>query len=286
MVKLSTHHLVTYVALALALVLAFYFYKSTRYLESGLLKEQERGEALQKKWKIFGQLSTIDSLLFVGEYTAALDQYESLKLEKDLGMALEARIRFAKELLNGRKGEDALSDTIKNPSNNNLADRATPQEVRQYDSLQFALAKAKVQVENLKQQVKDNNRGEYLVFATSKGDKIHYVGEVRNKKANGYGIALFETGSRYEGFWKDNQRHGKSAFYWPDGDRYVGDYEDDRRSGYGTYYWSNGEKYIGQWKNDQRNGKGTFYGKEGEIVAQGFWKNDKLDKVQKEPNRQ
>ncbi|MEL6306466.1 MAG: response regulator, partial [Bacteroidota bacterium] len=31
------------------------------------------------------------------------------------------------------------------------------------------------------------------------------------------GVALLSTGSRYEGQWKNNQRHGQGTFYWPDG---------------------------------------------------------------------
>ena len=133
-----------------------------------------------------------------------------------------------------------------------------------------------MQLKSIKQQMITKNFGEYITFKSSKGNRLHYVGQVKNKKANGYGIAILDSGSRYEGDWKDNKRHGEGVFYWIDGQHYEGSYVDDLRSGKGTYYWINGEKYVGQWENDMRNGSGTFYGKDGNILTKGVWENDEL----------
>ena len=149
-------------------------------------------------------------------------------------------------------------------------------ELNSYDSLNFIIEKKQVQLNALRAQLERKSFGEYLRFKSKKNNQMHYVGQVKNKKANGIGIALLDTGSRYEGEWKDNERHGQGTFYWADGERYEGSYSNDKRSGLGTYYWPNGEKYVGQWAEDKRNGAGTFYGSDGEVVTKGIWKNDKL----------
>lgn len=271
------------VALALASGLAIYFFFQGQQMEMALEKTQAKLRAADSI-RPYQSLSLIDSLLFEGKYTEALQAYEAqLNDSNSLDANLEQRIKYTRKLLYQQRQLTQKIDSTDTVAQDTLmvARTATPEELRQYDSLQFALAKSKVQVQNLKRQLQQKALGEYLVFNTRKGNKVHYVGEVKNEKANGEGIALFETGSRYEGMWKNNMRHGKGTFYWPDGEYYIGEYSEDQRSGKGTYYWANGEKFTGQWADDQRNGKGTFYGKEGEIIAQGTWKDDELVNVEK-----
>jgi len=138
----------------------------------------------------------------------------------------------------------------------------------------------------MRNKLRNKAIGEYLTFSNTKGSQMHYVGQVKNGKANGFGVALLNTGSRYQGAWRNNQRHGDGSFYWADGQYYIGSYSNDLRNGQGTYYWPNGEKYVGQWKDDKRNGEGVFYGKDGAIITSGIWKNDKLaDKNQARKSR-
>jgi hypothetical protein len=113
-----------------------------------------------------------------------------------------------------------------------------------------------------------------LDLVSSKGVKFQYIGQVKNGSANGFGIGLFESGSVYKGFWKDNMRHGKGVFTWKDGERYEGNYLQDKREGEGDYYWKNGEFYKGQWREDKRNGVGKLYKKSGKIKKEGFWVDD------------
>ena len=144
-----------------------------------------------------------------------------------------------------------------------------------------SLNEAESKIRTLKNRLKKTSENEYLTFKTSKGTSLHYVGQIKKNKANGFGIALLETGSRYEGNWKDNMRHGEGKFYWDDGEHYEGSYVNDKRQGKGTYFWKNGEKYVGEWKEDRRNGVGKFYSKKGKIKASGVWENDKLVKEDK-----
>ena len=158
----------------------------------------------------------------------------------------------------------------------NLLALIPSEDPRKVDSVLFVLKKSRMKIQNLQRQLEQKAAGEYLTFQSSKGSKVHYVGQVKNNKAHGEGLALLETGSRYEGDWKENQRHGEGAFYWPDGEYYIGEYKNDKREGRGTYYWPNGEKYVGEWADDKRNGKGSFYNEEGEIITSGIWQNDEL----------
>jgi hypothetical protein len=122
-----------------------------------------------------------------------------------------------------------------------------------------------------------------LNFFNPKGKNVNYYGEVKDEKANGYGIGIFDSKGVYEGQWKNNERHGKGKYTWVNGDKYEGDFNDDLRHGYGIYLFSTGEKYVGNWKNDLRNGKGTFYSKEGKVLLDGTWTNDKFNRNAEEP---
>lgn len=113
-----------------------------------------------------------------------------------------------------------------------------------------------------------------LNLISSKGKKIQYIGQMDGKLATGFGIGIFETGSIYKGYWKNNMREGNGIFTWKDDEHYEGQFVADNREGYGVYYWKNGEVYKGNWKHDQRDGKGILYGKNGKIKEEGVWKND------------
>jgi len=221
-----------------------------------------------------------DTLLVEGDYANALKVYDNQPTEINddtfsgtaLRMAIAQRLLDMEQDLAQKQQHLISSDTTALSENETLAALGN----NQLDSLNFALEKAKVQLSGLRKQLQSKSFGQYLSFTNDKGSQLHYVGSVKNGKANGYGVALLNTGSRYLGFWKDNQRHGEGTFYWNDGEYYQGQYKDDKRNGQGTYYWPNGEKYVGQWKEDKRSGKGAFYSKEGKLMAKGIWEGDKM----------
>ena len=264
--------------------IALYFFVRTQVLQNELKATQTTVVEQTKKEELLASLQDIDDMLLQGQYQQALEAYENQFASADSTAApiIEKRIQLARSLMamqqriyeNNRSTDDTV--TVDSTA---IAMISTPDEIRKFDSLQFAIEKIKVQLDNAQQQLKQKAFGEYLTFTNSKGNTIYYVGEVRNKMANGKGVALYSTGSRYQGSWKDNQRHGYGTFYWPDGERYDGDYVNDRREGVGTYFWPNGEKFAGGWKNDRRSGKGAFYSEDGEIMASGIWKGDELVEV-------
>ncbi|UII76302.1 hypothetical protein LV716_00470 [Flagellimonas sp. HMM57] len=265
----------------MVLIATYGFFKITS-LKKQLKTSEDKASGMFKKVSEYDELLRIDSLLVLGEYDSAINAYTSQLSDKDVEEAsgIQLRIDIAKKLSNLNRSQQFseldLTEKDSLDSIQNVRISSIPREIKQYDSLNFVLEKTKVELVGIKRQLQRKSFGEYITFTNKKGSQFHYVGEVKNNKANGYGIALLNTGSRYEGEWKDNQRHGEGNFYWADGEHYSGNYINDQRTGYGTYYWPNGEKYTGQWKDDKRNGEGVFYGADNQVVTQGIWKNDKL----------
>ena len=189
-------------------VLAFYFWSNARTLKQQLEANHKRTEKLSSSLAVHEALLQGDSLVIRGNYNDALQSYsesQEPKTEND-GAAVEMRMAFAKTFLalQSQKNEiDSnhidVSDTIPEVTLEPSAD-----EINKIDSLGFALNKMQAKIARLQKQLRKKANGQYLTFTTSKGSVVHYVGEVKNKKANGMGVALLSTGSRYEGQWKDN----------------------------------------------------------------------------------
>ena len=282
----NSRPLLTYGLVLVFGAMALYFWSNSRALKQQLKANQATTQKLSARLAMHEALLHGDSLVIRGNYNEALQTYgkeQEPETESD-GAAIEMRMAFAKSFL-------ALQTQKRELDSNPVAELDTlptvtkefsPREINTIDSLTFAVEKMRAQVSRLQKQVRNKATGQYLTFTTSKGSVVHYVGEVKDKKANGLGVALLSTGSRYEGQWKNNQRHGQGTFYWPDGQSYEGTYSNDKRDGQGTYYWPNGEKYVGHWKADERFGEGIFHGKKGDIVASGIWEDDQLVE---EPNR-
>lgn len=259
-------------------------------------KFQDRAQAAEEKQVLAStrlqeveKLLMLDSLLLLNDYAAAQELFDRYLLDS-LHDHMLVNLSFRQEALKSIMLTESSSfaaesrDSLLQVDTLTVQRAALPKEVRQYDSLYFALAKAKAKVAALEALIQSKSYGEHLVFKSSKGVDVHYVGRVAKGMANGKGMALLSTGSRYEGQWKDNKRHGFGTFYWADGEHYVGEYVNDKRQGTGTYFWPNGEKYVGQWKNDKRSGKGVFYGKDDKVIANGVWLEDELTQVAKSKN--
>ncbi|TMM57301.1 hypothetical protein FEE95_12510 [Maribacter algarum] len=273
--------------LGITTVAAVFFFYKTKSLKLQLNQIEEQQSNLTEELHDYEELVHIDSMLLKGDYDTALSSYnETLKIHHENKMGIPVRIALAEKLLHVEAaGNKAKKEIEKDTDSLAISLIATSQEIRKMDSLNFTLEKTKVQLARLRGLLKKKSFGEYLQFKSLKGNQMHYVGEVKNGKANGYGIALLDTGSRYEGEWKNNRRHGEGTFYWSDGQYYVGTYNSDKRNGFGTYYWPNGEKYEGEWQDDKRSGEGQFFGTDGAIVTGGQWQDDKLVEATKRGSR-
>lgn len=67
----------------------------------------------------------------------------------------------------------------------------------------------------------------------------------------GKGIQLWKDGSKYEGYWKNDQANGYGRLIHADGDCYFGEWLNDKAHGRGTYEHMDGANYIGDWKEDK-----------------------------------
>lgn len=279
--KISTRSLLVLLVLVSTATTLFFGFRAHQ-LQTKLKSTEAAKLQVEEKIAMQEQLRDIDSVLICGGYQEALSAYEAKSTEVGIteDASIEMRVALVKELLR-LQYENRMAGLREAESGGNDSVHMLPKELAfevqsRADSLSFALEKARVQLQCLRRQLAEKSFGEYLTFTNNKGSRMHYVGQVKHGKANGYGVALLNTGSRYVGEWKDSRRHGEGTYYWPDGEYYQGTFKDDKRNGEGTYYWPNGEKYVGHWKDNQRSGEGIFYGKDGKVIADGIWKDDKL----------
>lgn len=269
----------------IAMILAGYFMVQSIKMKREVDRQYEMIDDLQHQLTWQDSILVIDQMFLQGRNAEALTSYNQLADQNPwLKEALNGRIKMLNRVMSLERQASSLSDSLQDdllPEDTiQMAEVTGPEEIRGYDSLLYALEKAKVELSYLRTQLQEKSFGTYLTFSSKKGTTMHYVGEVRNDMANGRGIALLSTGSRYVGEWKDNMRHGQGSFYWPDGEHYEGTYRNDRRTGKGTYIWPSGEKFVGEWQDDERNGEGVFYGPEGDVVARGTWVDDELIEVE------
>lgn len=68
----------------------------------------------------------------------------------------------------------------------------------------------------------------------------------------------YQEGGTYDGFTKDNKRHGNGTMVYPNGDTYVGEWKEDKREGQGTLTAKDGTEYSGEWSDDKRHGNGAI----------------------------
>jgi len=283
MKHMKTKLSVVYLALLIAVSGTLFFGLKSKSQQEKLVQAELMQDEMSQKLMEYERLSQIDSLLLEGDYDSAIQSYHtSLDAQKENKMGIPLRIALAEKLLHDNDWQKSSQNNTENVVDTvAIQNMVSGDEIRKFDSINFTLEKTRVQLARIKKQLKNKSLGAYLKFKSKKGNQMHYVGQVKNGQANGFGIALLDTGSRYEGQWKNNQREGEGTFYWPDGEYYIGAYSNDKRSGFGTYYWPNGEKYAGEWKEDKRSGSGQFFGSDGDVVAGGEWNDDELIEVNK-----
>ena len=80
----------------------------------------------------------------------------------------------------------------------------------------------------------------------------------------------FTGGVKYEGEWKDGEKHGQGTTTYSDGSEYVGGWKNDKKHGQGQYNWSDGGKTVGIFREGE-NWTTKRYDKNGNIL----WKRVK-----------
>lgn len=70
---------------------------------------------------------------------------------------------------------------------------------------------------------------------------------------------IYPDGSRYEGDWKNDLKHGFGAYYYPNGDIYEGAWFKGKRHGLGTYFYAETQtKFMGTWVEGIIEGPGQI----------------------------
>jgi hypothetical protein len=273
------------------LVVALGYLISDHYLSDNtknISEIKENYKAQVDKNETLLEILKIDGKAFSNQNLKdAIEDYKSLNTEnidKDLKELLDNRIEDLNTQLNNISKNTQSRENLISSLNNKISEnKALKEEIKSYDlsadeqlilknntidSLKNALALTQNKLER-----KENVQ--VLSFTNQNGNLIRYLGEVKNNKANGGGIGVWDTGSVYTGDWKDNKRHGQGVFEWADGQKYEGNFDNDIRTGYGKYFWPSGEKYVGEFENNRINGEGILYDLDGKIEYEGVWKNGK-----------
>ncbi|AFZ80330.1 MORN repeat domain containing protein [Theileria equi strain WA] len=90
-----------------------------------------------------------------------------------------------------------------------------------------------------------------------------YIGELTDMLRNGHGSYISVDGSRYDGEWRRDRRHGKGTLIYKESKyKYTGDWYLDKRHGYGTLETADFE-YVGEFKFNRYHGNGTLTKKDG-----------------------
>lgn len=250
-----------------------------------------QNDSIQKRAELFEGLINSDKYFFSGDYAAAENAYQQLTEQDQSTLFLLEFIQLRQQKIAAiSSNKDSIIDDIQTlrlllsntkQQNDSMAAKVEILEKQ----LMSAKEKQDKELSALKQTINEQKaklatkeKVQVISFKNDKGNLIHYLGEVRDGKANGGGVGIFDTGGIYKGEWKNNQRHGKGTYEWKDGHKYDGEFVNGEREGQGTYIWSSGEKYVGQWSAGKRNGEGILYDKDNNISYEGLWLDDKIKK--------
>lgn len=101
-------------------------------------------------------------------------------------------------------------------------------------------------------------------FAIIYPDKTFYKGYLnKHWKKEGLGMLYLPDGSKYEGYFKNDEMDGKGRLVNSEGFYYEGEFKNNRANGYGKYANLDGTSYIGFWKDDKQNGYGEEFFSDG-----------------------
>lgn len=130
---------------------------------------------------------------------------------------------------------------------------------------------------------KEHGRGTLM---TSDRKRIIYKGEWERGRMQGMGVYYYgdrkkskrssEEGSRYEGEFKENLRHGTGTYVLPDGSSYSGTWREGLMSGRGLFIWNDGSRYDGEWKDGKRHGQGLLVTSDG-FQYDGTWVHNSME---------
>jgi hypothetical protein len=87
--------------------------------------------------------------------------------------------------------------------------------------------------------------------------------------------AVFKSGHKYVGSWKEGKMHGRGKYEWVDGVTFEGYFNANVAEGYGRYVWPDGGTYEGQIRKGKRHGPGVMSFADGVTRYEGQWEEGK-----------
>ena len=105
-------------------------------------------------------------------------------------------------------------------------------------------------------------------------DVLKYDGEFKNNQKHGHGTLFLKSGNRYVGEFFENLRNGNGKLYRKNGEIcYNGTWRNGKKSGKGTIKFKTGHKYEGEIVDNKRQGQGVYFWNEHTFYT-GNWEND------------
>ena len=210
----------------------------------------------------------INSFKSFKEYWADKEDLKKLLKQEDKYLTIEKIKKnvckdFAKDAISkgdGNKECDAIA-ILRKKIDDNIFGFMLDNDYKK-DSIQIAKKNnTKAKVSTAKKETKPSGclEGDCVDgFSKIQYSNGYYIGEFKNKKEDGQGTYVWNSGDKYTGEWKNGQRTGQGTYIWSNGDKYSGDYINGDMHGQGTLVWANGDRYDGDFKLNIRDGQGTL----------------------------
>lgn len=227
----------------------------------------------------------INSFKSFKEYWADKEDLKKLLKQEDKYLTIEKIKKnvckdFAKDAISkgdGNKECDAIA-ILRKKIDDNIFGFMLDNDYKK-DSIQIAKKNnTKAKVSTAKKETKPSGclEGDCVDgFSKIQYSNGYYIGEFKNKKEDGQGTYVWNSGDKYIGEWKNGNRTGQGTFIWTDGAKYSGDYLDGERTGKGKINYSDGGKYTGDFLKGERHGKGTLTWPNGEKYDGDFVNNNR-----------
>lgn len=268
----------------------WYSNKISRF-EGEIGVQKARVDSLNAELLWLKQLTGVDNNFISGEYVVAKTEYQrilnGLPSNHPLQASVELRLARISSIENASNSDATIKDIesmqlalMQRDESiellNNTLDSLNTEHTNERNLLSLQIKEQETELTQRLNEIHRKEKIQVISFKSQKGKLIHYLGEVKDGKANGGGVGIWSTGSIYKGEWKENLRHGQGKYQWADGDVYEGSYVNDIREGEGVYHWASGEHYDGEWSGDKRNGYGKLFDKDNNLTYEGQWRNDKI----------
>jgi len=210
----------------------------------------------------------INSFKSFKEYWADKEDLKKLLKQEDKYLTIEKIKKnvckdFAKDAISkgdGNKECDAIA-ILRKKIDDNIFGFMLDNDYKK-DSIQIAKKNnTKAKVSTAKKETKPSGclEGDCVDgFSKIQYSNGYYIGEFKNKKEDGQGTYVWNSGDKYTGEWKNGLRTGQGTYIWSNGDKYSGDYINGDMHGQGTLVWANGDRYDGDFKLNIRDGQGTL----------------------------